>query len=353
MRSTSAFLLPLLLTAPLAAQRLIALDSNRNVYELDIATAARTQIGTVSSNASTVGGFGYDHVSGKLYMSSTILDSLYVVDVTNWNAQLIGNYGIGSAVVMHGLEWDSSTNTLYGMSFHDNGLYTIDTTTGQATLVGVCGLAAGFGNLGYNPLTDVMFMTNTDTDSAYTIDRTTGLATLLGPMGGPANPHGLAFNTDNATLYLVCSATDTLYTISQVTGAATAVGALGAGNYLGLVYIPGTGRLTRAVHGCGPTTITPIGHPDIGHTVQTTVGNTTGFPFVGFGGINVGAPFCGCTVGHEWTIAVLGPTVALPIPANPTLVGVQVFIQGLDFLGTGGCVDPLLTLTDTITLTIG
>lgn len=344
----------LLLAAPVAAQRLIALDSSRTVWDVDILTGVRTQVGTITANAATTGGLAYDVVNGRLFLTSTSNDSVYVVDVTNWSATLIGPYG-SSAIVMHGLEWDPTTSTLYGMSSHDGGLYTINTTTGLATLVGTTGLtgSSNFHNIGYDPVQNVMWMTNSVTDSFYSIDRATGAATLVGPLTGPTNPNGLAYNTDNQTLYLVCNNTDTLYTINTATGAATAVGPVGSSNLLGLVYIPGNGRLTRAAHGCGAMTIRMTGHPNTGFSVVTTLGGSVGVPFVGYGLTSVGLPFCGCAIGHDWLVAVGGASSTLAIPVSPGLVGLQVFTQGLDFLAPGGCPDPLLTLTDTITITIG
>jgi DNA-binding beta-propeller fold protein YncE len=341
----------LVIAEPLAAQRLIAVDSSRAVSEIDVLTGAKTPLGTIGSNAGTAAGLAYDQNAGKLYLTSSGNDSLYVVDVTNWSASLVGPYG-NAALVMHGLEWDPYTSTLYGMSSHDGGLYTINTSTGAATLVGLSGVTS-FCNLALELSTNVMWMTSSSSDSFYSIDRATGLATLVGPLSGSTNPNGLAFHSDNQLLYLVDNTTDQLYTIDTATGAATAIGATGSGNLLGLVYIPGNGRLTRTVHGCGATTIRVTGSPNIGFTVEPVVVGATGFPFVGFGVTPLGIPFCGCTVGHEWAVAVLGPTVPFTIPANPAFIGVQVLMQGMDFLGTGGCADPQLTLTDTITVTIG
>jgi DNA-binding beta-propeller fold protein YncE len=342
----------LALCGPALAQRLIACDSNRSVSLVDITTGARTPLGTISLNVGISAGLAYDFVSGKLYVTSTGNDSLYVIDVTNWNATLIGNFGLGTVPVMHGIEWDPTTGTLYGMSQHNGGLYTLDTTTGAATLVGITGLTS-FHNLVYNLFNDTMYMTNSATDSFYSIDRATGAATLIGPLTGLSNPNGCAFNLDNNTIYVVDNSTDNLYTVDPATGVPTTVGSVGSANLLGLVYIPGTGRLTRAVHGCGPATIVSTGHPQIGFTIETTIGNATGFPFVGFGLANLGIPFCGCTIGHEWALLLLGPTVSFTIPADPGIIGLSVHIQGLDFLGTGGCPDPLLTLTDTISVLIG
>ena len=346
---TTLFLTALLLAAPAFAQRMICCDSSRNVFEVDLATGTKTQIGQMSSNASTSAGYAYDLFAGKLYLTSTGNDSLYVVDMTSWEAKLIGAFGVGSQVVMHGLEWDLSTSTLYAAG-HAGEFYTVDTTTGQATLVGSTGLTS-FQNLGYDPTTDTMYLSNSGSDSLYIVDRNTAAVTLLGPLTGPTNPNSLAYDIDTLTMYLADNSTDTLYTLDLATGAATVVGAMGSGNVLGLAYIPGTGRLTRAAHGCGPTTIFVTGNPNVGGVVEFEIGNVTGFPLVGYGISQLGIPFCGCTVGHEWALALFGQTSSFSIPA--TAFGIDLYVQGMDFLGTGGCANPQLTLTDTITVSIG
>jgi DNA-binding beta-propeller fold protein YncE len=353
MRTTLSVLLPCIFLVPAAAQRMFALDANRSVYELDLTTAVRTLVGTVSGNAGVAAGFTYDRVTGKLWLTSSGNDSVYLVDLTNWSASLVGNYGLGTVVAMHGIEWDSSTNTLWAMSQHNGGLYTVDQATGSATLLGLSG-TIGFQNLAHAALTDTMFMTASGTDSLYTIDRATGAATLIGAMGaGAANVNGLAFDSDNQTLYATDNLTDNLYSIDTTTGAATAIGATAGTNLVGLVFVPGGGRLSRVEHGCGAATIRVTGHPAIGATIETVLDNCTGLPFVGYGIITVTFPFCGCTIGHEWAQASFGATASIVLPPNPGLIGAQLFIQGTDFLGTGGCIDPLLALTDTITVTIG
>lgn len=357
-RACIALLVASTVATPARAQRLIAVDSqpgSANVWELDAATGARTLLGPMSPAAAIPAGLAYDMAAGKLYMSGTGTDSLYVVDVTDWQASLVGPFG-SSAIIMHGLEWDSSTGTLYGMSAHNSGLYTIDTTTGAATLVGVSGLPASTSvglNLGYDIVNNVMFMTSLGTDSLYTIDRTTGLATLVGPMTGTTNVSALAFHLAGLAMYAVDNLQDQLYRLDLATGTPTLVGPVGLGNMIGLVSIDGAGRLARQSHACGPTKITPLGHPNLGGTVSFTLGGITGFPFVGFGFANLAVPFCGCTVGHDWIVANGGASTSIVIPTSPAFIGFQLRAQGLDFLGTGGCPDPMLTLSDTITLTIG
>ena len=219
-----------------AQGRLIAVDSSRAIFEIDQATGAKTQIGTVSLNAGTTAGLAYDPVNNITYVTSSSNDSLFTLDLNTFAATLVGPYG-DPTVVMHGLEYDTSTGTLYGAS--TGNVYTINKTTGQATIVGPHGQnTTGFLNLGYNSDTDVMYGTHTSTDEFFSVNRATGLATLIGALGGPTNPHGLAYNPDNDTMYLADPGTDNLFTINLATGAATLVGSTGTGNLLGLMYVP-------------------------------------------------------------------------------------------------------------------
>jgi DNA-binding beta-propeller fold protein YncE len=214
----------------------IAVDSSRALFEIDITTGAKTPIGTVSANAGTTAGLAIG-AGNTVYVTSTTNDSLYTLDLPTGTATLAGPYG-DAAIVMHGIEYVPTTDTLYGVSQHNNGLYVIDKTTGTATLVGTSGLTS-FTNLGWNSATSIMYATNSGTDSFYTIDLATGAATLVGPLAGPTNPNGLAYHPDNGNLYLVDNTTDSFYTINMATGAATLVGPMGTGNLLGLAYING------------------------------------------------------------------------------------------------------------------
>jgi hypothetical protein len=224
--------------APLRAgdPHVIAVDSNRTVYEIDIATGAKTPIGIVSANAGLTAGLAIG-AGNTVYVSSTSNDSLYTLSLPTGAATLVGPYG-NPDIVMHGLEYVPTTDTLYGISLHDNGLYVINKTTGAATLVGTSGLA-GFGNLGWNSATRVMYSTDSGTDALYTMNLATGAATLVGPLNGPTNPNALAYHPDNGSLYMLDNVTDTFYTINMTTGAATPIGSTGTGNLLGLAYING------------------------------------------------------------------------------------------------------------------
>ena len=237
LRPVSRLVIIFTLVGPLTVHAdLIAVDSSRALYNINMTTGAKTQIGTVSANAGTTAALAFNPVSGVVYLSSTSTDSLYTLDLVTGTATLVGFYG-DAAVVMHGLEYDDSTGVLYGVSSHNNGLYNINPLTGVATLIGTSGLSS-FTNLGYNSITDQMFATNSGADSFYLMNRANGSVNLIGPLNGPTNPNGLAFDRDNGTLYMVDNNTDSLYTINMTTGAATLIGSTGPGNLLGLVYIP-------------------------------------------------------------------------------------------------------------------
>jgi hypothetical protein len=217
------------------AGQLVAVDSNRSLYDIDIATGTKTLIGTVSMNAGTTGGLARDPATGTIYLSSSSLDTLFTLDLATGTATSVGFYGT-TTVVMQGLEWDSTQNTLWGGSNGD--LFQIDPLTGVATQVGTSGLTS-FTNLGYVPATDSLYATNSTTELFYSVDRATGLMTAIGPLGpASTNPNGIAYDTDNGVMYMVDNSTDNLCTIDLATGAATIVGSTGSGNLLGLVYLP-------------------------------------------------------------------------------------------------------------------
>ncbi len=233
-------------------QRMIACDSSRALYEVDISTGAKTSIGTISTNASTTAELAWDDVHGIMYLSSTGTDSLYTLDLSTGEATLVGEYG-DPAVFMHGLEYDPSTDTLYGVSSHNNGLYAIDRTNGAATLIGTSGLTS-FSNIGYDSDADIMYLSNSGADSFYTVDRGSGAATLIGPLVNSTNPNSLAYNRDNGVLYMADNSTDNFYYMDVNTGTAVVIGSMGSGNILGLAYIPAepsgpTLRLTGACPG--------------------------------------------------------------------------------------------------------
>jgi len=219
-----------------AQTHIIAVDSSRNLYEIDPATGVKTQFGTVSSNAGTCAELAIGP-SNTVYVSSTGNDSLYTVDLGTGTATLVGAYG-DSAIVMHGLEYVPATNTLYGVSSHNNGLYEINQSTGVATLIGTSTLSS-FSNLGWNSTTGIMYLTNSGADSLYTINLATGATTLVGALNTSTNPNGVTYDPDTGTLYMADNSTDNFYSIDMATGNASVIGSMGSGNILGLAWIDG------------------------------------------------------------------------------------------------------------------
>ncbi|HEX5051398.1 MAG TPA: hypothetical protein VFZ65_06470, partial [Planctomycetota bacterium] len=324
----------------------------RALYSIDIVTAQKVQFGTISANAGTPGELVHDAATGVTFLTSTNTASLYTIDLGTGAATLVGPFG-DPAIIMHGLELDSSTGQLYGSSQHNGGFYAIDRATGAATLLGVSGLINAT-NLGYDRRTDTMFATNAQGDELFTVDRATGAMTLVGPLVNSTHPQALAYDSDTGVLYEADNVSDQLFAIDTATGVAHVVGSTGAANLLGLAYVPGgTGGIERLAHQCGSVSIVAAGATLLGGSVTTWVGATTGVPFVGYGLSPTAIPFCGCTVGHEWAVAVAGDSSTLSIPVDVTLHGLQVGIQGLDLFGVGGCSDPAIVLSDTLVLTIG
>lgn len=114
----------------------------------------------------------------------------------------------------------------------------------------------------------------------------------------------------------------------------------------GIRHLAAPSTLQRFPVACGAADIIATGNGQIGTSVITTVLNPLGFPFIGYGLTQLLVPFCNCTVAHDFTVLAGGPSHTLSIPNNAGLIGIAIYIQGLDFLAPGGCANPMLTLTD-------
>jgi hypothetical protein len=107
--------------------------------------------------------------------------------------------------------------------------------------------------------------------------------------------------------------------------------------------------------GCGNLTMAIGGSPAIGGSVIATMGNYgTGIPGIGLGF----APFCFapyctiCTIGHNWMVGIMGSSLTMSIPNDPSYIGMQIGIQGGGLFTTGGCAASSISLGDTYVLTI-
>jgi len=247
----------LLLATSAHAGRLIAIDNNGELFDLNPTNGAKTSIGFASANVGQVGDLTRNAATGVVYLSSWSLDQLFTIDLVTGNANLVGGYGT-TTVVMHGLEWDSTQNSLWGAS--NGNLFRIGESNGAANQIGTSGLTS-FTNLGYAPALDTLFATNLGTDRLYSVNRATGAMTSIGLLGSDAsNASSLAFDTDNSILYLIDNVSDKLYTVDVTSGAATEVGSTGTGNLQGLVYIPGNTPFTTFCTGNGGPTPCPCGN---------------------------------------------------------------------------------------------
>jgi hypothetical protein len=112
--------------------------------------------------------------------------------------------------------------------------------------------------------------------------------------------------------------------------------------------------LSRIAVGCGAATIDAFGTGQIGTDVRTKVSNALVLPLIGYGTINILAPLCvGCTLVHEFSVLQVGNESTLSLPNVASLIGAQLYIQGIDFLAPGGCSAPItMTLTDGFVVTI-
>ncbi len=122
--------------------------------------------------------------------------------------------------------------------------------------------------------------------------------------------------------------------------------------FRGLRYLAKPTTVSRIPASCGAADIKVNGNAEIGTNVRTTVLNPLGLPLVGYGLAAVGLPFCNCTIVHDFTLLVGGPSHTLSLPNNPVFFGITLYTQGLDFLAPGGCPDPLFTLTDGFSFTV-
>ena len=112
------------------------------------------------------------------------------------------------------------------------------------------------------------------------------------------------------------------------------------------------GAITNAgLPACGSITVSVAGAPVVGGFIRTDLHGVTGIGVVGYGFATV-LHACGCTLGHDWTVAIIGSGASLIIPTSNTICGLGFGIQGADLGGIGGCGSPMLSLTETMNVSI-
>lgn len=231
--------------AAVAQPRLLAIDG-LNLVELNPTTGAIMNSIALSGGISgSSGALAYDPGSDTLYMASTTNDNLWRINYNTGVGTLIGDFNVGTAVVMHGMEW--ANGRLYGHSSSASGggnFYEINPLTGQATALGTTVPSGSFGSMGWDSINSIMYFMDVASTgrSLYTMDLTNGALTLVGPNNsGNQTGVGMAFDPLFGMLAINNSGTDTLSSIDLATGNATLIGITGTGNALSLAFVPTPG----------------------------------------------------------------------------------------------------------------
>ncbi|HKB15192.1 MAG TPA: hypothetical protein VKF62_03960, partial [Planctomycetota bacterium] len=140
---------------------------------------------------------------------------------------------------------------------------------------------------------------------------------------------------------------------------------LGAGNAAfpgtNLVLVPhGSGTFTPVPTGCGALTISAGGSPEVGGTVNFSLGGGTGIPLMWVGVPMAPVPLCppaACALGASLTIVLPLGAFAAQIPCVSYYIGQTLAVQGADVLGAGGCgLVPFgvpFSVSNTVVVTIG
>ena len=205
---------------------------------IDLETGLAEAVGPFCT-VENMGGLAYDPSSDRLYGVSAHTASLYVIDVTTGQAQLVGSCQAAD-VVMQGAAFDPMTHTLYASASTQETLYSVDMGTGHASVIGNTGRRIS--GLAVHPLTGELYGSVASQwgpeRGLYRINRLTGETTLIGTDTGTGY-NGLSFSP-SGTLYGVRNDTEALYIIDTADAAPTLVGYLGLPsiNPLGLAIIP-------------------------------------------------------------------------------------------------------------------
>lgn len=145
---------------------------------------------------------------------------------------------------------------LYTTDAGNQSLYDLDYLNAQPSLVGPFNVPGAMAGLGYDPFTNTLYGTTTETDNLYAINRATGNATLIGSLG-VSHMDALEFDASNRKLYgaVGSEAGDGLYEINTMTGQASLIGHIGyfhpdhANTVRGLAVHPVTNVLYGMVSG--------------------------------------------------------------------------------------------------------
>jgi len=342
-----------LLCTAAPAQFLYGVDTSRNVYEFDHVTGAAALVGSLPGVVSTPRELAWDTDNERLFVlghSSPGAPTFCTVDTTTWS--VVFNGTLPAAASTHeSLEWHAGVEVCF-MLTSGGDLSKINPVSGQTSFVGNTGIGS-LQSLGYDPTTNKMYVCGGIPATLYELDVNTAATTTIALLSGASNCASMTYDSDLQRMLMTDSPGSKIRVLDLTTGVATQLSTANTPQLRALAFVPGSGTLEHGAIGCGPVLTTTLGSPNIGGGVTFRMQNATGIPVVGYGLADVIVPFCGCMVGHDWLSAVVGAQDTFQIPNNPAYVGAEVLIQGLDFLGGGGCASPQLALTDRVKITVG
>lgn len=247
-----------------------------NLLDIDFTTGNGSVIGPLDDDV--VAGLAFDPNHHILYGSSTVTDHLLKIDPATGATFVIGAFGVRN-FTMHALAYDSINDLLYGAQEKQDGskgseLYEIDVKTAAASLVGANDVVDFVGGMAFDPINDVMYLSDPADGLLWTIDLTNGSVDLVGSfgVGGSGIAVGLAYHPDVGLVgshnHFNADIDDELFMIDSATGQASLIGRINAGNVTGLTFTiqsiatfldikPGScpNPLNRSSHGMMPAAI--------------------------------------------------------------------------------------------------
>lgn len=361
----------LLLSSSLAAQTAYAIDTNLDqLFTVDLATGAVTLVVSVANNGlATAADLCWRDDTQELWTIDLSGGEAGPIDPFSGNFTPIWNTGVSG---WQGMAWDHTAGLFYCHN-QSHTLYTLDPATGVLSMVGA-------------PIATQPLITAIEVDAIgrlwgmdfsagaiVQLDKTTGQEILRITTPGLTQVQGMAIAGDG-TWYAISTGTDSLYSVDPRTGASVLLGPNTGTGFVKAFAITGS-ALQRGGEACadGAGQVRRMqwsGGSNIGnsvlHSCDAGVVPTLAFFAYGLSATQAG-PFAlpldmgligapGCKLLQSADV-IAGPVqtgsqTVITIPANPGLVGITIWAQGL-ILDTSGNPNPAgLAFSDALKMTI-
>jgi hypothetical protein len=307
----------------------------RGLYDF-ISAAGSSSLRTTVAGSERLFGLATD-AGGTVFGVDPLADSIYLVDLTSGTLTfLVGLVGVATVA---DITFDPISGQLYGAERNPPlNLYTIDLGSGVATTVGT--LASVRSGLTFAP--DGTLYGCALNGTLYVVDPLTAAETLVGSGGagsltlvedGTVRPDGMIFVTDFD---------GDLFAIDPVTGIKTFAGTSGLGNgLLGIVPEPlaaAADEVVRLGSPPNPLALMPglSSGPLIGSIWDPAIDHSSFFPgaiidvlAVSSVALNAPSPFGTVLCNPSVLLAgVAGAAFPIPVPANCSLAGIPICLQG-------------------------